>query len=116
MDPSLLPLPWRVVREHVLLTDAGLNARFDKHMLPPPKEAGFRRSLGQDLRARKHWRRALPNGAGLHVLEFDDHYLVHWDRFDPQAHLLGHLWHDARSVSATMVALLCAMAVAATIL
>lgn len=92
---------WDALIDEVRHGPPNTNRKIPKDSVGHPRAVGFRRSLGQDFRARAHWRRALPDGAGAHVLEFSDHYLVHWDRFDPQAHLLKHLWIDARKFTAS---------------
>ena len=61
--------------------------------VPHPEEAGLYRSIGL-ARNCAHYRHALPDGRGLHVHEYDDHYRVHWDAVDPSVSLLRHLWHD----------------------
>ena len=37
----------------------------------------------------------LDDGTGVHVKEYGDHYMVHWDRRDPRADPLGHLYKDS---------------------
>ena len=36
----------------------------------------------------------------LHILEYDDHFLVHTDDFDPRRHPVQHVLHDAPEVIA----------------
>jgi hypothetical protein len=61
--------------------------------VPHPQEAGLYRSVGLARRC-VHYRHAMPDGRGLHVHEFPDHYRVHWDAVDPSVSLVRHFLED----------------------
>ncbi len=56
-------------------------------------DPGYRSSLGTPAHA-THFRRALPDGRGLHlVITTDGAAALHWDRYDPQASPTGLAMH-----------------------
>lgn len=61
--------------------------------VPHPAAAGLYRSRGLARRCR-HYRHRLPDGRGLHVHEFADRYVVHWDAVDPSVSLVRHFLRD----------------------
>ena len=79
--------------------------------VPHPEASGLYASIGLAPKCR-HYRHALPDGRGLHVHEYADHYRVHWDAVDPSVSVLRHFLHDVthaiaqklRRVEAKMVA------------
>lgn len=92
--PDDLLEPWQAAALLVLALPAQHYHRLHHHEVPHPGEAGFRRSKGMNLRAKEHYRRALPDGRGLHVQRFHDHYRIHWDAKDPSVSPFGHLLSD----------------------
>ena len=85
---------WQAATEQVLRLPMHEAVELDHQAARHPRQAGFRRSIGLDLRARGHYRRRLPDGRGLHVLEFRDHYRIHWDATHPSTGLLRHFTED----------------------
>jgi hypothetical protein len=61
--------------------------------VPHPKDAGLYLSVGLAQKCR-HYRRALPDGRGLHVHEYADRFVVHWDAVDPSVSVLRHFLED----------------------
>jgi hypothetical protein len=61
--------------------------------VPHPKDAGLYLSIGLAQKCR-HYRRALPDGRGLHVHEYADRFVVHWDAVDPSVSVLRHFLED----------------------
>ncbi|HKM76778.1 MAG TPA: hypothetical protein VJZ32_10195 [Candidatus Bathyarchaeia archaeon] len=60
-----------------------------------PSQAGFVSSLGDSEYSVPHYRLGLPDGSGIHVAEYSDGYLIHWDYVDPGINLVGHIQYDA---------------------
>jgi hypothetical protein len=57
----------------------------------------MRRSNGLPNGQIADWRMLGADGGGLHVIEFADHYLCHYDRCDPSVSVLNHLRLDVFS-------------------
>lgn len=56
---------------------------------------GYYPSAGLPKGQYADYRRALPDGRGIHVKLYDDHATAHLDRVDPSVNLIGHLLLDA---------------------
>lgn len=67
--------------------------RIPKEELPHPSESGFRRDIGLPRFQIADWRYQVGQGC-LHVVEYSDHYDIHWDRIDPNVSKIGHFWKD----------------------
>jgi hypothetical protein len=61
-----------------------------RHFMPDEAEETV---LGQKNGAKKQYRYG-----NLHILEYNDKYLVHMDKVDPRQDPLGHLVHDAPEI------------------
>ncbi len=61
--------------------------------VPHPKDSGLYLSIGLAQKCR-HYRKALPDGRGLHVHEYADRFVVHWDAVDPSVSVLRHFFED----------------------
>ena len=85
--------PWKAIAAAVMALPQHGKLHVRRDDVPHPRDAGLYRSLGLARKCR-HYRHALPDGRGLHVHEYEDHYRVHWDAVDPSVSLLRHLWHD----------------------
>jgi hypothetical protein len=85
---------WQAIASVVLALPAHQPLEVERRAVPHPRACGFYASTGLDRRCLHHYRRALPDGKGLHVHVFRTHYLVHWDRVDPSVSVLRHFWHD----------------------
>ena len=92
--PSMDKTPWNAVALAVMALPKHGKLRVPRDAVPHPAEAGLYRSVGLNRRCTAHYRHALPDGRGLHVHEFADHYHVHWDAVDPSVSLLRHFLHD----------------------
>lgn len=69
----------------------------DGEPVPDPMETGlFYRSIGEQKGQIADYRLSLKDSeSGIHVVEFQDHYSVHVDRFDPAKYPIRHLVHDS---------------------
>lgn len=67
-----------------------------KSQLPSPRLSGFRRRwLSEPRGQRADWEKVMPDGRSVHVREYRDYYLVHWDIASPSRSALRHLLYDA---------------------
>lgn len=73
--------------------------KFDSNgnRVPDPEKSGFfHRSVGERKGQLADWRASVPGSRrGVHAVEFQDHYSVHVDRFDPGKEPLKHLVMDS---------------------
>jgi hypothetical protein len=86
---------------------AGVNLSVPKSAVVHPRdlEPVFRASTGLHQEGViAHWRCRTENDRCIHALETSDAFLVHWDRVDPNASLLGHLFSDAPEVAVVAAA------------
>lgn len=91
---SLVKGDWASVARLILSTPPGQDARIELRQVPHPSSAGFREASGWPMGQNADWRLMYSDGRGLHVKEYDDHYLVHWDQCDPAFSAVGHLAKD----------------------
>lgn len=67
-----------------------------KGLVPHPAASGFRRRrLAEPRGQRSDWEVVLGDGRSVHVREYGDYYLVHWDWASPSRSALKHLLYDA---------------------
>jgi hypothetical protein len=85
---------WSDVMRDVFALRAGVNLSVPKSAVVHPRdlEPVFRASTGLHQEGViAHWRCRTENDRCIHALETSDAFLVHWDRVDPNASLLGPL-------------------------
>lgn len=88
--------PWlEVVVPGILRIPAHHDVVLSKEGLPPPKEAGARKSIGEPDGQIADFRITLSDGKSVHIKEYDFVFKVHWDWFDPVVDWINHLRHDA---------------------
>ncbi len=85
---------WWSYENQVLQLPCHTDIRILKNYTSRPENSGYYKSTGTKT-SQAHWRKRLPDDRGIHVIEFQDHYLMHWDRVDPSCSLWGHLVNDA---------------------
>lgn len=56
---------------------------------------GYYRSTGLPVGQVADFRKALPDGRGIHIRIYNNRATAHWDRIDPSRSLIGHLLADA---------------------
>lgn len=86
---------WDGIVTQVLREHPHVDLRIAKDTVAHPSDAGFVCHTGDPRGQRADYRRPLPDGKGIHVKEFADHFEVHWDRVDPTEDFLGHVLVDA---------------------
>ncbi len=72
--------------------------------LPHPSESGlFRKSIGERKGQVADWRASISGSErGVHVVEYEDCYKIHVDRFDPYKKPVEHIIHDSPKTGATL--------------
>lgn len=88
-------LSWTTVESNVRKKPCHDDVRIEKHIIRHPSLAGFYLSTGEPQGQNADYRKCLQDGASLHVREFDEYYLAHWDNYDPSVNFIGHLLVDA---------------------
>ena len=68
---------------------------FPKFDLPHPSRTGFVLRLGEQKGQIADYGLSITDGRGIHVLEYQDRYLVHWDEVDALTNPIGHIVRDA---------------------
>jgi hypothetical protein len=86
--------PWNAVALAVMALPKHGKLVVPRGAVPHPAKCGLYRSTGLNRKCSGHYRHALPDGRGLHVHEYNDHYRVHWDAVDPSVSLVGHFVQD----------------------
>ena len=89
---------WWYYEQQVLQMPCHKDLRVEKNDVIHPKYLGFYESIGEHP-CIAHWRKRLPDNKGLHIREFADHYLLHWDWIDPSSNWIGHLILDAPHIA-----------------
>jgi len=86
---------WNDVIHHVLKLSVHKDVKVVKSTVLNPLKQGFTRSLGDFRGQIADFRRPMPDGKSIHIQEFAEHFLVHWDWRDPSLDPIGHLVQDA---------------------
>lgn len=89
---------WDNYIQQVLSYPAHHEIRVPRDAVPHPLGAGFYPHLGVNKGQLLDWRRRLPDDRGIHVLQYNDHYRLHWDYVDPSANAIEHLRQDAPEI------------------
>ena len=90
---------WNSVIASVLCYGTTEIPKYDRqgNRVPDPEMSGlFRRSVGERKGQLADWRASIPGSRrGVHAVEFEKHYSVHVDRYDPNKEPLKHLVVDS---------------------
>ena len=90
MQPS-----WVNTIDYVLSFPPHYDLSFSKFELPHPAQSGFVLRIGEQKGQIADYGTTVGDGHGIHILEFQDHYLVHWDEVDPSISPIDHIVKDA---------------------
>ncbi|MDP8003324.1 MAG: hypothetical protein ACP5I6_03075 [Caldisphaera sp.] len=60
-----------------------------------PKASGYKRSFGEYNGEKIDWRKTLINGTCIHIREYENYYIVHKDKVNPDDNLLKHIALDS---------------------
>jgi hypothetical protein len=66
-----------------------------KEAIPHPEEYGLKPTVAAPRGQLANYRIPLNDDSGIHIKEYETHYLVHWDERDPSTDLIGHIVKDA---------------------
>ena len=88
-------MTWFTIEIIVLRRPCHEDLRIEKWRVQHPSSAGFYYSIGEERGQKADYRKCLDDGRCLHVKEFQNYYLVHWDHVDPFNNPIGHLIVDA---------------------
>jgi hypothetical protein len=87
---------WAQVARRLLASASGTRLAYAKHILPHPRQAGARVSVGLPAGQVADYRFAPDSDCqGVHVLEYPDRWVVHLDQIHPDCDVLEHLRRDA---------------------
>ena len=97
---------WNRVIPHVLTLPVHQDYKVSKMFgLKLPKDASWRiGSTNNEIL--DNYCITLPDGRSIHIKVCKDHYLVHWDWYDPNAYPLKHLVFDAPVETLTILFLI----------
>jgi hypothetical protein len=100
-----LDAAWAGVLNLVLTQPPHCDLVVPKDSYPHPLQAGFVQHFGDPKGQIADYRVSLSDGRGIHISEFSDSYVVHWDIVDPLINPLGHIAQDAPHHGRALVAL-----------
>lgn len=85
---------WNTIIKKVLGMDPGTNIFLRREDIAPIPQCFFL-AVGEQKGQLADWELPLENGGRIHVIEYPDYFLVHWDRVSPRRNPLKHLRVDA---------------------
>jgi len=85
---------WKVVIPSVLANPPHQDLKVDKSIVVHPLKEGFVRRVGELQGQLADYGKRLSDGKGIHIREYSDYFLIHWDKVDP-SDPVGHLIQDA---------------------
>jgi hypothetical protein len=88
-------MSWFVYENVVLQKPPHEDLRIEKMYVEHPSAEGYTESIGDPLGQKNDFRKGFEDGRGVHVREYEDHYLIHWDKIDPNQNPFGHIITDA---------------------
>ena len=86
---------WRNILNYVLTLPAHQDIAISKHGSPHPLQVGFAFRLGEARGQMADYGVTVSDGRGIHIMEYQDVYLLHWDKADPLTNPIGHILQDA---------------------
>ncbi|MFP3228433.1 MAG: hypothetical protein RXQ71_06550 [Caldisphaera sp.] len=66
-----------------------------KSYIKEPKTKGYKKSFGEYNGEKLDWRKTLIDGSCIHIREYNDYYIIHRDRVNPDDNLLKHIALDS---------------------
>jgi hypothetical protein len=87
---------WTANVNSVLCLPPYQEMRVSKFGATHPLQAGFVRTFIEESKNQlADYRKTLPDGRGIHIREFSDCYVIHWDKICPLAKPIEHIQQDA---------------------
>ena len=80
-----------VIIQEVLKKPPRKNIRIVKRNNYHPENQGFNLIKGEPKSYLRDYEKPLPNNRRAHILEFKNHYLIHWDERDPNQYHTGNI-------------------------
>jgi len=80
---------------YILARPAHQDVEIMKSSVPHPLGEGFAGRMGDLQGQLADYGMRLQDGRGIHVREYSDRFLAHWDKVDPSGDPFGHLVQDA---------------------
>ncbi|MCE4624129.1 MAG: hypothetical protein F7B11_05230 [Caldisphaeraceae archaeon] len=87
-------MKWEEVESKIMKSKFHQDYLYYKKQLPDPSSFCLEPSVGKPRGQIKNWRKTLPDGSCLHVLEFKNIYIVHRDRANPNDSIIKHIALD----------------------
>ena len=87
---------WRMNVDNMVFLQAHQEMRVPKFGSTNPLQAGFVQTYIEEAKGQiANYRMTLPDGRGIHLLEFLDCYMMHWDKKCPLLNPIEHIKEDA---------------------
>jgi len=86
---------WKNIVPYILLKSAHQDVEIAKSSVPHPLKEGFTIQIGDPWGQLADYGLRVQSGKGIHVREYANTYIVHWDNVDPLSDPIGHLVQDA---------------------
>ncbi|MFI5449778.1 MAG: hypothetical protein ACHQ03_08455 [Candidatus Bathyarchaeia archaeon] len=97
VQPQAMDYFWTVNVNSVLLLQSHQKMTISKFGSTNPSKAGFVRTYIEESENQiSDYRRTLPDGRGIHVREFSDCYVIHWDKVCPLVNPIEHINQDTQ--------------------
>ena len=84
-----------IIIKKVLSLPKHKDLKVAKQTISHPLTLGFRKSIGDPTGQKADYRLILFDNRSIHIKEYDEYYLIHWDERDPDIDIIGHLIEDA---------------------
>ena len=97
-------IQWKEINRQITRLPYKENIEVKKGAVSQPLRSGFQKHYGAPKGQFADYRKRLPDGSCIHVLEYKNKYYIHRDQCDPREDMLGHIFYDLRNVLGVVVA------------
>ena len=91
-------IQWKEINRQIIRLPYKENIEINKGTASHPLRSGFQKHYGAPKGQFADYRKCLPDGSCIHVLEYKNKYYIHRDRFDPRENMTKHILYDLRNV------------------